>query len=56
MKEKAFTLIGLHSKKWLSEKLGINSLTLEKRLKTDYWKISEISRLNEVFEQEKINL
>lgn len=56
MKEKALILIGLYSKKWLSEKLGINNLTLEKRLRTDYWKVSEISRLNEVFESEKVNL
>jgi hypothetical protein len=53
MKEKALILIGLHSKKWLCEKMGINILTLEKRLKTGYWKISEIAILENIFENEK---
>jgi hypothetical protein len=56
MKEKALILIGLHSKKWLAEKMGINSITLEKRLKTNYWKLSEMSILEDIFNQEKINL
>lgn len=55
MKEKAFILIGIHSRKWLSENMGINPITLDKRLKTDNWKISEISRLNELFEAKKTN-
>lgn len=35
-------LIQLNSKKWLYEKLGISKNTLEKRLKDDLWKKSEI--------------
>jgi hypothetical protein len=53
MKEKALILIGLHSKKWLCEKMGINILTLEKRLKTGYWKISEIAILENIYEDQK---
>jgi hypothetical protein len=56
MKEKALVLIGLHSRKWLSEKMGINPITIDKRIKCGDWKISEISRLNELYESEKINL
>ena len=56
MKEKALILIGMHSKKWLCEQMGINVLTLEKRLSTSDWKISEVSRLKEIFEKEKTNL
>jgi hypothetical protein len=56
MKEKALILIGLHSKKWLAEQMGINHITLEKRLSTNYWKISEVSRLEEIYDKEKINL
>ena len=56
MKEKALILIGLYSKKWLSEKMGINHITLEKRLKTNDWKISEISILEEIFNHEKQSL
>lgn len=56
MKEKALVLIGLHSRKWLSEKMGINPITIDKRLNTGNWKLSEISRLNEIYEAEKINL
>jgi hypothetical protein len=53
MKEKALILIGLHSKKWLCEQMGINILTLEKRLSTGYWKISEIAILEKIYENEK---
>jgi len=50
MKEKALVLIGEHSRKWLSEKMGINPITLDKRLNSGVWKISEISRLNELYD------
>ena len=56
MKKKALILIGLHSKKWLCEKMGINHLTLEKRLKKDNWKVSEEIALQSIFEDEKVNL
>lgn len=56
MKQKALVLIGLHSRKWLSEKMGLNPITIDRRLKHGDWKISEISRLNELYESEKINL
>lgn len=56
MKEKALVLIGLYSRKWLSEKMGVNPLTLDKRIRTNKWKVSEISRLNEIYETEKTNL
>jgi len=56
MKEKALILIGLHSKKWLAENMGINHITLEKRLKTNYWKLSEIAILEDIFSKEQINL
>lgn len=56
MKEKAFVLIGMHSKKWLSEKMGINHITLEKRLSKDNWKKSEIVLLDQIFETEKEKL
>jgi hypothetical protein len=36
--------------------MGINHITLEKRLKTNDWKISEISILENIFSQEKNNL
>jgi len=49
MKEKALVLIGLYSRKWLSLKMGINPITLDKRLNSDSWKLSEISRLNELY-------
>jgi hypothetical protein len=53
MKEKALILIGLNSKKWLAEKMGINILTLEKRLKKGYFKISEQAILENIFEDQK---
>jgi len=56
MREKALILIGLKSRKWLCDEMGFNILTLHKRLKTNRWKLSEISRLNEVFEAQNINL
>lgn len=56
MKEKALILIGLHSRKWLSEQMGLNPITIDRRLKHGYFKTSEASRLNELFEAEKDNL
>lgn len=56
MKEKALVLIGLHSKKWLSKKVGINPLTLEKRLLENNWKSSEIMAIDFLYDSEKINL
>ena len=53
MKEKALVLIGSYSRKWLSEKMGINPITLDKRLHSDNWKLSEISILNELYETHK---
>ena len=52
MKEKALILIGLHSKKWLCEKMGINHLTLEKRLLKNNWKASEEIALNSIYESQ----
>lgn len=56
MKEKALILIGLHSKKWLCEKMGINHLTLEKRLKKNNWKTSEEFALESIYQSQKNNL
>lgn len=56
MKEKALVLVGLHSRKWLAEKMGINPITIDKRIKYGDWKLAEISRLNELYESEKVNL
>jgi len=56
MKEKALVLIGLHSRKWLSYEMGINPITLDKRLLSGNWNFSEISRLNELYESEKSGL
>lgn len=56
MKEKALVLIGLYSRKWLSEQMGMNPITIDKRLREGNWKVSEISRLNELYELEKSNL
>jgi hypothetical protein len=57
MKTKALILIGLHSKKWLAEKLGITTITLEKRLTEDYWKPGELALLEIIFNEEsKISL
>lgn len=53
MKEKALILIGLHSKKWLAENIGLNVLTLEKRLNTNYWKVSEEIALEKLFSDNK---
>jgi hypothetical protein len=53
MKEKALILIGLNSKKWLSEKLGINPLTLEVRLEKNNWKPSEEIAINIFYDQQK---
>lgn len=41
MNKIAYKLIGVHSKTWLCEKLGITRPTLDARLKTDKWKTSE---------------
>jgi hypothetical protein len=56
MKEKALILIGLHSKKWLSEKMGLNHVTLENRLNKNNWKLSEEMALIQIFDIEKVNL
>jgi hypothetical protein len=37
----AYKLIGINSKTWLCEKLGITRPTLDTRLKLDNWKKSE---------------
>lgn len=41
MNKIAYKLIGIHSKTWLCEKLGITRPTLDTRLKLDNWKKSE---------------
>ena len=56
MKEKALILIGLYSRKWLSEQMGLNPITIDRRLKFGDFKKYEASRLNELFEAEKDNL
>lgn len=56
MKEKALILIGLHSKKWLCEKMGINPITLERRLNKNDWKVSEEFALENIFDSQKHNL
>lgn len=56
MKEKALVLIGLHSRKWLSEQMGVNPITIDKRIAKGGWKLAEISRLKELYDQEKKNL
>jgi hypothetical protein len=43
--DKAKALITLHSKVWLSEKLGIQRLTLDNRLKKENWKRTEIQMI-----------
>jgi hypothetical protein len=53
MKEKVLILIGLNSKKWLSEQLGINPLTLETRLEKWNWKASEEMAIDLIFDREK---
>jgi len=42
---KAETLINSYSKKWLCEKLGVARVTLDKRLKKNDWKKTEIQML-----------
>lgn len=56
MKEKVLILIGMHSKKWLCEKIGINHLTLERRLEKNDWKVSEEMAIEIIFQSEKVNL
>lgn len=56
MKEKALILIGLHSKKWLCEKLGINPITLDRRLSKNDWKISEEIALDQIFDSQRDKL
>ena len=56
MKEKALMLIGLHSRKWLSEKMEINPITLDKRLEKNNWKKGESILLDQIFETEKAKL
>ena len=43
---KAQSLILIHNKMWLSEKLGISRVTLDNRLKLHNWKISEKHLIN----------
>ena len=45
MNKTALNLIEENSKTWLSEKLGITRVTLDKRLKTENWKKSELQML-----------
>lgn len=56
MKEKVLILIGMHSKKWLCEKVGINHITLERRLNKNDWKVSEEMAIKQIFESQKHNL
>jgi hypothetical protein len=56
MKEKVLILIGMHSKKWLCEKVGINHITLERRLNKNDWKVSEEMAIEQIFESQKHNL
>jgi hypothetical protein len=56
MKEKALMLIGLHSRKWLSDNIGINPITLDKRILKDNWKNSEILILEKIYQEEKSKL
>ena len=56
MKEKVLILIGLNSKKWLSEQLGITPLTLETRLEKWNWKASEEIAIDSIFNREKVRL
>lgn len=56
MKEKVLILIGMHSKKWLCEKIGINHVTLERRLEKNDWKVSEEMAIEQIFESQKVNL
>jgi hypothetical protein len=48
MKEKALLLIGIHSKSWLCDQLGINHITLNVRLKMSNWRKSEILLLETI--------
>jgi hypothetical protein len=44
-------LIDLHSKVWLSERLGISRVTLDTRLEKDNWKKSEMALLIQLNKQ-----
>jgi hypothetical protein len=48
MNKIAERLIGIHSKSWLVEKLGITRPTLDARLKSGKWKKSEIVVLSQL--------
>ena len=48
MKEKALLLIGIHSKSWLCDQLGISYITLNSRLNLGNWKKSEILLLKTI--------
>jgi hypothetical protein len=52
MKEKALLLIGIHSKSWLCDQLGINHITLNVRLNVGNWKKSEILLLETIHAKE----
>lgn len=52
MKEKALLLIGIHSKSWLCDKLGINHITLNSRLNLSNWKKSETLLLETIHANE----
>lgn len=56
MKKKAIMLIGLKSKSWLCQELGINPITLSKRLELDNWKLSEKTLLEQIYQRETKHL
>ena len=43
--DKAKQLILFHNKTWLSDKLGISRVTLDKRLIFNNWKLTEIAMI-----------
>jgi hypothetical protein len=56
MKKKAIILIGLKSRIWLCQELGINPITLQKRLNLNNWKISEKTLLDQIYDRETKDL
>jgi hypothetical protein len=53
MKTKVLLIIGLHSKGWMCDKLGISYNTLRERLATESWKKSEIYMIETLYEENK---
>jgi transcriptional antiterminator len=51
MKKKALLLIGLKSRVWLCQQLGINPITLQKRLTFDNWKQGERLLLEKIYQE-----